>query len=178
MIKFQFHTGSIKSQYQHSDQSDSRQSFNSILVRLKAHNAYAYVFYGGFNSILVRLKVVFVKYSPWIASAFQFHTGSIKSHLNYSQVSAFSEFQFHTGSIKSHRKHQQHLQQPVGFNSILVRLKVDSLSEMLDYVDRFNSILVRLKADYLFPRAWPQGRFNSILVRLKASPLLNMTRMS
>ena len=54
-----------------------------------------------------------------------------------------------------------------GFNSILVRLKVQSLFMIRVLLTGFNSILVRLKVQ---PTAKPyelDKRFNSILVRLK-----------
>ena len=54
------------------------------------------------------------------------------------------KFQFHTGSIKRAKQIIDRLANR-RFNSILVRLKVKQISELLPNRKRFNSILVRLK---------------------------------
>ena len=61
-----------------------------------------------------------------------------------------------------------------GFNSILVRLKVNTVSSEFLYALGFNSILVRLKEKRIseFESLWGT-RFNSILVRLKVRMSLN-----
>ena len=76
---------------------------------------------------------------------FQFHTGSIKSNRRAFLIqSDTGVFQFHTGSIKR-RLWICPQRQPIdGFNSILVRLKVNIIPHYSDIVS-FNSILVRLK---------------------------------
>ena len=57
--QFQFHTGSIKRVQDGFRWRGNLGSFNSILVRLKAHNGTwnCEAFFLSFNSILVRLKV-------------------------------------------------------------------------------------------------------------------------
>ena len=77
--KFQFHTGSIKSEEIANDDDLDLTRFNSILVRLKEQNRPEPIDPKTpcFNSILVRLKVY--HQSQFVADfKFQFHTGSIK----------------------------------------------------------------------------------------------------
>ena len=64
--KFQFHTGSIK--------SDRRGFYSDMMIQ-------------GFNSILVRLKDQKQSFDGLLDGEFQFHTGSIKSSTeNYDAV--------------------------------------------------------------------------------------------
>ena len=97
---FQFHTGSIKRESDTEAHRWVEQSFNSILVRLKA---------GGETN---RKRV----------TEFQFHTGSIKRQMTLYGWFRKWQFQFHTGSIKSlmFMATQGNVKR---FNSILVRLK-------------------------------------------------------
>ena len=99
-----------------------------------------------FDSILVRLKGYFSDTHDIITRKFRFHTGSIK------RLRARAE-----QSIQS------------GFDSILVRLKVDPTHIADEVKHRFDSILVRLKAQHpQTPLQMSEHRFDSILVRLKA----------
>ena len=76
--KFRFHTGSIKSQCLRLD-LDTRESFDSILVRLKVYfDEELSSFEVGFDSILVRLKGSQDSPDPDKTREFRFHTGSIK----------------------------------------------------------------------------------------------------
>ena len=77
-------------------------------------------------------------------------------------------FQFHKGTIKT-RQPSEVRASPRDFNSIKVRLKLDTLGRMLTCYDHFNSIKVRLN-----PPDRREGglqlaplNFNSIKVRLK-----------
>ena len=58
------------------------------------------------------------------------------------------KFQFHTGSIKSTSDKIDLMPWVGGFNSILVRLKAESVADLVRQSQGFNSILVRLKATY------------------------------
>ena len=121
---FQFHTGSIKSEREtimplHQCQFQFHTgSIKSAYMPLTSQDRIS------FNSILVRLKAKKPIKSP---------TGRYR-------------FQFHTGSIKSPHWGVYGLQFYIGFNSILVRLKVSFRLALLAYIfSGFNSILVRLK---------------------------------
>ena len=85
-------------------------------------------------------------------------------------------FQFHTGSIKR-TVNRSFLKCPnMGFNSILVRLKVAfALATSLASGFGFNSILVRLKGPASSSYGVSVDCFNSILVRLKAKTLSALT---
>ncbi len=102
---------------------------------------------------------------------FQFHIGAIKRIYYFFQHILIPMFQFHIGAIKRRRS-------PVlrfvyyGFNSILVRLKVCDICQIIIIFHCFNSILVRLKVSSSFADFSAITGFNSILVRLKA-PFLN-----
>ncbi len=99
---FRFHTGSIKRWNVDRILELSIDRFDSILVRLKVNN-----------------KVLFVNEE----GMFRFHTGSIKSHGERASRVRRLQFRFHTGSIK--RIHlDMEVSLPLGFDSILVRLKV------------------------------------------------------
>ena len=97
-----------------------------------------------FNSIVVRLKVGQVALRDIHGAQFQFHSGSIKSFFVQARFKRLSWFQFHSGSIKS-------AQLEVGasrracFNSIVVRLKAPCRWIMSSRNLGFNSIVVRLK---------------------------------
>ena len=85
--RFRFHTGSIKRHnrlFRHTARRDIGDSFDSILVRLKA------VIEASTHSRSHNRQV-------------RFHTGSIKSTENTfkSETSVLFRFRFHTGSIKS-----------------------------------------------------------------------------
>ena len=76
--------------------------FNSTMVRLKVHD------HKGkqepnhsFNSTMVRLKVMCQRRGWVLSYKFQFHNGSIKSHITTLLTAPVKEFQFHNGSIKS-----------------------------------------------------------------------------
>ena len=98
---------------------------------------------------------------------FQFHTGSIKSNNQERIKGDTMKFQFHTGSIKSDKCHFVVVKR-ICFNSILVRLKVQPVTNYDLFLDGFNSILVRLKVQHLTTHVQMLCRcFNSILVRLK-----------
>ena len=145
-MKFQFHTGSIKSWgWKRSRTVVNR--FNSILVRLKATFPISYCpCTPSFNSILVRLKV------KWV------------SPLQY----PCHVFQFHTGSIKSATDAPCSLKRQMRFNSILVRLKVFVCPSLFSFSLMFQFHTGSIKRDYYKSVAWTLNTsFNSILVRLK-----------
>ena len=102
---FRFHTGSIK----------SLRDFHRFLRRKNS-----------FDSILVRLKVKALNILEINSDRFRFHTGSIKSRIrrtpkrNHRQAT----FRFHTGSIKSVKASYPACDNLRRFDSILVRLKV------------------------------------------------------
>ena len=121
---FQFHTGSIRSQFRNMKAVASNPRFNSTLVRLEdSPVTVARRRFYSFNSTLVRLEagvfrrcassVFSVSIPHWFdqkrcgktrscwALSFQFHTGSIRSRISAFVFKPLSVFQFHTGSIRS-----------------------------------------------------------------------------
>ena len=77
-MEFQFHSGSIKRTMEIVTVLLD-QSFNSIVVRLKAApDAFCDIRSIGFNSIVVRLKECFIPQQIPRFARFQFHSGSIK----------------------------------------------------------------------------------------------------
>ena len=102
LCTFQFHTGSIKSL-----------SLGSGATR----DAGQFQFHTG--SIKRRSPKKTTSTLIW----FQFHTGSIKRLKELFCLSKSMMFQFHTGSIKRAGSSAKQMQ-GIGFNSILVRLKV------------------------------------------------------
>ena len=79
-------------------------------------------------------------------------------------------FQFHSGSIKSFLLKRSRAV-GFGFNSIVVRLKAIREKPTAFALPRFNSIVVRLKGPTASSTATALGGFNSIVVRLKAARL-------
>ena len=77
---------------------------------------------------------------------FRFHTGSIKRITIIIAPREPDAFRFHTGSIKRCRLAQHCWFRLDGFDSILVRLKVEDIAHVVYTRIRFDSILVRLKA--------------------------------
>ena len=129
---------------------------------------------------------------------FQFQTGAIKSALRgWLDQQARAWFQFQTGAIKSPVDKEERDARIRGFNSKLVRLKVNRFgcgvhvgamfqfqtgaikrrfdAEKHPRLVGFNSKLVRLKAaSYLEMLAYCDKSFNSKLVRLKGGECLEM----
>ena len=98
---------------------------------------------------------------------FQFHSGSIKSNHNRGMTNLVMMFQFHSGSIKSHERNVARAIKFLGFNSIVVRLKVGMRAWCNWQHASFNSIVVRLKESGTYEGTPGQTSFNSIVVRLK-----------
>ena len=189
---FQFHTGSIKS-VSEDTVADVDESFNSTLVRLKAfaqghqcHCVYS------FNSTLVRLKADF---SPYVEPLTSFNSTLVRLkasaeecdncckpgfnstlvRLKESQNNRVLQrevlFQFHTGSIK--REHIERIfSVRLGFNSTLVRLKVDRLEDVTGRLAGFNSTLVRLKVKRYWLGIVALFEFQFHTGSIKSNPLL------
>ena len=105
IIKFLFHTGSIK----------------SLILDSTTSQSIVHCFY----SILVRLKVQSILSNAKTTNTFLFHTGSIKSIAgNAARLTRQTVFLFHTGSIKRAIDALSAAPDELGFYSILVRLKV------------------------------------------------------
>ena len=74
--------------------------FNSTMVRLKeVQNVPNDLIRDSFNSTMVRLKAVALS-CRFALNEFQFHNGSIKSHILGDNLMTMFQFQFHNGSIK------------------------------------------------------------------------------
>ena len=186
--RFRFHTGSIKRDSSHYTPQVGEQSFDSILVRLKASKIITLTtWFISFDSILVRLKGD----SPCAASpctfAFRFHTGSIKR--SPVLLSVILRLRFDSILVRLKAGYwASWCYRYWCFDSILVRLKVKHAlfvvvvkgfrfhtgsikSAIRRPCERrrysFDSILVRLKEDTgsLYLHCDPS--FDSILVRLK-----------
>ena len=78
-LRFQFHTGSIKSGDRLGEDSDLNAAFQFHTGSIKSETTNA---------------------PPHRTDRFQFHTGSIKRDRKRKENSTETEFQFHTGSIK------------------------------------------------------------------------------
>ena len=141
---FQFHSGSIKSG--EINRSDVEQMcFNSIVVRLKGCLALRKSgALSCFNSIVVRLKEVINTDNLILFVTFQFHSGSIKRCWSLALSLSSTPFQFHSGSIKSTT-----LDAEAGtwnrfqFHSGSIKSRKEAYRDEQDRC--FNSIVVRLK---------------------------------
>ncbi len=100
-IKFQFHSGAIKTMFLYAVRLTAC-SFNSIVVRLR----HCFLSLLGkentsFNSIVVRLRHAKTLKAQEQAKQFQFHSGAIKTHRRCINRCIAVVFQFHSGAIKT-----------------------------------------------------------------------------
>ena len=151
IYQFRFHTGSIKSRIFHRWRYMHKLSFDSILVRLKVfciEDAFCreqmFRFHTGsikrcplhpsgpslwmcFDSILVRLKVIRQDWHRAIYQCFDSILVRLKARrFNLPSNLTTPLFRFHTGSIKSRCSISRVRWCLPSFDSILVRLKVNS----------------------------------------------------
>ena len=104
-------------------QTQSR-SFNSTMVRLKAHNIKGRIMKAlRFNSTMVRLKEMSNMLRISLLRSFNSTMVRLKADDGDGDFTMYLQFQFHNGSIKSdhNSEHIERLER--GFNSTMVRLK-------------------------------------------------------
>ena len=142
---FQFHNGSIKSQYR-CRYTVPLPSFNSTMVRLK----------DGYDD-----DEVYIFYE------FQFHNGSIKRPIVKASDLPLDSFNSTMVRLKA-CKQTWCSNERDGFNSTMVRLKVELIVAADKAHDCFNSTMVRLKEMAKQLKRPRNSSFNSTMVRLKA----------
>ena len=92
---------------------------------------------------MVRLKASFFPFF-FLLSLFQFHYGTIKRRVQYTEHQCVTGFQFHYGTIKSSLE-MWYIRKIDYFNSTMVRLKAQHISNIALICVYFNSTMVRLK---------------------------------
>ena len=154
-LQFRFQTGSIK-------------RANALFTNLIAHDC--------FDSKLVRLKALHRFERPQVPLQFRFQTGSIKRiHIIARVNNLVRAFRFQTGSIKRTAQRIILRTRRAGFDSKLVRLKVNLKTQTEHKIVSFDSKLVRLKVDKA-GSLLGEGSFDSKLVRLKEFYRFNLLR--
>ena len=123
--KFQFHYGSIKIALEFVGDLTDNISFNSTMVRLKSQRKLSATLPIWFQFHYGSIKMFDVGLQSLVQVAFQFHYGSIKIVSNVRYQSEVKVFQFHYGSIKMFVRASQSCQLLNGFNSTMVRLKLN-----------------------------------------------------
>ena len=95
----------------------------------------------------------------------------LKDHVVHIDRLQRHAFQFHYGTIKSHLQSNS-LSSVLYFNSTMVRLKASAQRQRYEEAGHFNSTMVRLKVSIKVLSWLLKLHFNSTMVRLKALPTI------